>query len=118
MLLSVAKDSPARMSFLFCPTFDSHCFCVRLSPSVTNALLCLHIACRDEALQVVLDFSSNAGLVHLARLLYQLEVLLLQSGNTSMKVGQTLHVCRNSYPASSGAAAATAATMSCRLLPM
>ncbi|DBA95921.1 TPA: hypothetical protein ACH3X1_001448 [Trebouxia sp. C0004] len=34
---------------------------------------------RDEALKVVLNFTSNPGLVHVARLLYQLEVLLLHS---------------------------------------
>lgn len=45
--------------------------------------------CRDEALKVVLDFTASPNLVHVARLLYQLEVLLLQSGTPSKKVCHT-----------------------------
>ncbi len=43
---------------------------------------------RDEALKVVLDLTSDAGLVHVARHLYQLEVLLLQSSMPSKKVSK------------------------------
>ena len=43
--------------------------------------------CRQEALKVVLDFTANAGLLQVARLLYQLEVLLLQPAAPSHKVG-------------------------------
>ncbi|KAL0036203.1 hypothetical protein WJX79_007899 [Trebouxia sp. C0005] len=43
---------------------------------------------RDEALKVVLEFTSNPGLVHVARLLYQLEVLLLHSSTPSSKAGR------------------------------
>ena len=45
--------------------------------------------CRDEALKVVLDFTASPRLVHVACLLYQLEVLLLQSGTPSKKVCHT-----------------------------
>jgi len=54
-------------------------------------------SCRDEALKVVLDFTSNPALVHVACLLYQLEVLLLHSTTSSKKVrhSSTLSpVCR------------------------
>ena len=43
-------------------------------------------ACRNEALKVVLDFAATASLVQVARLVYQLEVLLLHPIPSSGKV--------------------------------
>lgn len=49
----------------------------------------LPIACRGEALKVVMDFTANAGLLQVAQLLYQLEVMLLQSSLSNTKVSHT-----------------------------
>lgn len=57
--------------------------------------------CRDEALKVVLDFTASPRLGHVARLLYQLEVLLLQSGTSSKKVCHGLISYLTSVPGAS-----------------
>ena len=47
------------------------------------------LACRGEALKVVMDFTTNAGLLQVAQLLYQLEAMLLQSSPSATKVSHT-----------------------------
>lgn len=66
-----------------------NCFEIgRLCLSAPHAT-CLCIACRGEALKVVMDFTANAGLLQVAQLLYQLEVMLLQSRLSTTKVSQS-----------------------------
>lgn len=40
-------------------------------------------------MKVVMDFTANAGLLHVAQLLYQLEVMLLQSSLNTTKVSHS-----------------------------
>ena len=49
----------------------------------------LCIACRGEALKVVMELTANSGLLQVAQLLYQLEVMLLQSSLSTTKVSHT-----------------------------
>ena len=48
--------------------------------------------CRDEALKVVLEFAATAGLAQVARLVYQLEVLLLHPTPSNGKVSVSFGV--------------------------
>lgn len=63
------------------------------------------VGCRGEALKVVMDFTANAGLLQVAQLLYQLEVMLLQSSLSPTKVsctcshvGQSHHKLQSHIP--------------------
>lgn len=64
-----------------------------MGDSLTHERACtkrlVYTACRGEALKVVMDFSANAGLLHAAQLLFQLEVLLLHSGLSDTEVSHT-----------------------------